>query len=69
MTLTNHCTNRKLEQANTKPTRSKKWQVYIGNEDSGSDISSLHSDDTENDTNALVEVCYLSKKSIEKSNP
>jgi hypothetical protein len=42
--------------------------VYIADEDSSSDISS-ECDDSENDTDALVEVCHLSKESIRKAIP
>jgi hypothetical protein len=66
---TNHSSDRKLEQANKKHARSKKRQAYIADEDSASDISSSHSDDSENDTDALVEVCHLSKESIRKAIP
>jgi hypothetical protein len=41
-----------------------KRQAYIADEDCSSDISSKCDDDSENATDALVEVCHLSKESI-----
>jgi hypothetical protein len=67
-TPTNHSSDRKLDQANKKHARSKKRQAYIADEDSASDISS-ECDDSENDTDALVEVCHLSKESIRMAIP
>jgi hypothetical protein len=43
--------------------------VYIADEDSASDISLECDDDSGNDTDALVEVCHLSKESIGKAVP
>jgi hypothetical protein len=69
MTPTNYSSDRKLEQANQKHARSKKRRTYFADEDSASDISSECDDDTENDTDALVDVCNLSKESIGKAPP
>jgi hypothetical protein len=44
-------------------------QVYIADEDSSSDISSECDDNSENDTDALVEVCNLSKESMRNAIP
>jgi hypothetical protein len=68
-TPTNHSSDHKFDQANKKHARSKKRQAYIADEDSASDISSECVDDSENDTDALVEVCHLSKESIRKAIP
>jgi hypothetical protein len=37
-------------------------QAYIADKDSSSDTSSDYDDDSENHTDALVEVCCLSKE-------
>jgi hypothetical protein len=68
-TPTNYSSDRKLDHANGEDARSRKRQVYIVDEDSASDISSECDDDSENDTEPLVEVCHLSKESIRKAIP
>jgi hypothetical protein len=69
MTPTNYSSDRKLEQPNKKYTQSKKRQAYIADEDSFSDISSECDDNSENDTDILVKISYLSKESIRKAIP
>jgi hypothetical protein len=65
----NHSSDRKLQQPNTKNLRPKKWQANIADEDSYSHISSECDDDSDNNTNAFVEVCHLSMESIRNAIP
>jgi hypothetical protein len=43
--------------------------VSIADEESSSDISSKYNDDSENNTDAFVEVCHHAKESIRKAIP
>jgi hypothetical protein len=65
MTPTDHFNDRKLAK-DKKHSRSKKSKAYIADKDSASNISSECNDDSDNDTDTLVEVCHLSKESIKK---
>jgi hypothetical protein len=69
MTPTNHSPKGNSDHLNKMYGRSKKRQAYFGDEYSSSGISSEHDDDRENDTDVLVEVYYLSKKSNRKAIP
>jgi hypothetical protein len=63
-TTTNDSSDQKLEYPNKRYHRSKKRQVYSAEEDSTSNISSKCDDDSDYDTDALVEICNLCKGSI-----
>jgi hypothetical protein len=69
MTPTDHFNDSKLAKDNKKNIRSKKSKAYIADEDSASNVSSECNDDSDNDTDALVNVCYLSKECIKKAIP
>jgi hypothetical protein len=68
MTPTDHFSNRN-QAKDKKHSRSKKYDAYIADEDSTSNISSECNDDSDNDTDTLVEVCHLSRESIKKAIP
>jgi hypothetical protein len=69
MTTTNDSSNRKLDQPNKRYPGSNKWQAYIADEDSTSGISSKCDYNNDYDTDALVEICNLSRESIRTAIP
>jgi hypothetical protein len=46
-----------------------KWQAYIAEEDFPSHISSLHSYDSRNNNDVLVEIYHLSEESFRNAIP